>query len=146
VVLKETLLRSGLVTEEAWRHWHRHKNYPMSLSEAKKIYPRKERLKLATAYVDDLFNVKDIKYDDPVSLLLEKDSIIFKAAASLADEELEELYRQIKTKHQEGEIPPQLDLQVTANFTQREIKSALLMGLGGKRERSKNLSDLVDIK
>lgn len=61
----------------------------------------------------------------------------------LNKEEIDRLYAQLKEKHSEGKIPFTLPLKITAKYTEREIKEATIFGIGGKRDNTQNIADLV---
>lgn len=120
-----------------------HETKPLSLKELRERYPRQQRLQTKTDYIDDTFAVRDIRYeDDGVFVMLEKGALKFKALAALNTAEIENLYAKIKEKHAAGEVPFELDLQVTAQYTPREIKAAAIIGTGAKRPQAVSILDI----
>ncbi len=66
-----------------------------------------------------------------------------KMRCGLNKEEIDRLYAQLKEKHSEEKIPFTLPLKITAKYTEREIKEATIFGIGGKRDNTQNIADLI---
>ena len=91
-----------------------------------------------------VYSVSQIKYDENGKsfFFIEKDGCSpIKAFASLNSEQLMDLYNSIQACQQNGEMP-EVDLHVTVKYTSRGIRDAFVVGIGPKRESSKNLFGL----
>lgn len=114
----------------------------LNVVQAKEIYPRKQRSKISNSYIDGLYIIKAIKFDDPVRMTIEQGPHRFECFVSLNDEDLAIVYKKAKGLHAGGgEF--EMDLKINAKHTDREIKEATVYGLGEKRVQAKELSAIL---
>lgn len=120
------------------------RNLELSKEQLKEDYPRKQRSKPATIYLDDTYIVHSIKYPgDSVRIVIEQGTHRVDCGVALSDEDLALLYNKAKEQHGEGE-EFEMPLKITAKFTKGGgVKEAVIYGLGEPRENSTNLVKLL---
>lgn len=115
----------------------------LSVEQAKDAYPRKPRSKIHNSYIDGLYIIKAIKFEDPVRITVEQGAHRFECLVSLNDDDLAILYEKAKGLHAGGgEF--EMDLKINAKHTDKEIKEATVYGLGEKRVQAKQLAAIMD--
>jgi hypothetical protein len=79
----------------------------------------------------------------PYEVTLEYGEVSFPAKLILSDEDSQKLWEEFKTAHSKGTVAA-LPLQVTARINiKKEVVDGEVVGIGGVRESSKKLSDLL---
>lgn len=115
---------------------------PLNVGQAKDLYPRKQRSKISNSYIDGLYIIKAIKFEDPVRITVEQGAHRFECFVSLNDEDLAIVYEKAKGLHAGGgEF--EMDLKINAKHTDKEIKEATVYGLGEKRAQAKELAAII---
>lgn len=116
--------------------------HALTVEQAKEVYPRKARSKISNSYIDGLYIIKAIKFEDPLRITVEKGAHRFECFVSLNDEDLGILYEKAKGL-QTGGGEFEMELKINAKHTDKEVKEATVYGLGEKRTQAKELASLI---
>jgi hypothetical protein len=115
----------------------------LTKDEAKKLYPRKARTAAKTDYVDGKYVIREISYDDPVTVTVEKDGVVFKAGLLLAATQLDGFYSEIKKLQLTPGSEVELELQITARYSGTGIREASIVGVGTPRDSSVTIASVM---
>ncbi len=117
---------------------------PLSRNEATNKLSKSTRSKPMSHYVDHVYLIQSVNMKkSPYEVALEYGEVSFPARLILSDEDSQKLWEEFKTAHSKGTVAA-LPLQVTARINiKKEVVDGEVVGIGGVRENSKKLSDLL---
>jgi hypothetical protein len=117
---------------------------PLSRNEATNKLSKSTRSKPMSHYVDHVYLIQSVNMKkSPYEVTLEYGEVSFPAKLILSDEDSQKLWEEFKTAHSKGTVAA-LPLQVTARINiKKEVVDGEVVGIGGVRESSKKLSDLL---
>lgn len=117
---------------------------PMSKAEASNKLSKSTRSKPTSHYVDHVYLIQSVNMKkSPYEVALEYGDVAFTAKLILSDEDSQKLWEEFKAAHAKGSVAA-LPLQVTARINlKKEVVDGEVVGIGGVREGSKKLSQLL---
>lgn len=116
-----------------------------SAKEAKKIYPRKAKAKRLSGNFDAIYTIRNIDlYKKPPEFTIENHGLEFKAGAELANDDIEQISRNLENALKSGEDFT-ISLHVFILYNERKIISASIVGTGEPRPKSQDINDLIQM-
>jgi hypothetical protein len=117
---------------------------PLKKEEVKEVLVKGTRSKSSKFFIDGRYIVEGLTTKDPGQweIVLVWGEVTFKAKLELTDAQVSQLMASFRQAHQSGtNIAP--DLQVTAEINANGIQSALVIGIGDRRQDSMTLGEVM---
>lgn len=115
----------------------------LTKAQAKKRYPRKQRLTKEFCYCDDVWTITKIDVDvSPPVFTIHNNGVTLRAVVELLPHHISSLTDQLAEAINAGK-EFQMPLRVFVTYTKREIKAATIQGIGEKRDEAVNIADIA---
>ena len=122
-----------------------HGQTEISVKEAKKLYPRKEKSALVGGHFDDKYIITMINLEkQPIQFHLKKGDFEFKAEAELTNKDIEQIAKDLEISWKD-KLDFILPLHVFIHYNNNGIFSASVQGTGDPREDAEDIDRLIRI-